>query len=130
MLGVSRRTFYDYLEPATVRVMPVEVVERFTNLRAVVDPNYKNSPFAAPLKSLQDRFTEASILLFGWHHYVGFATGDHVKRKVLERLVNLTGYNERTIRRYLPVRDASHNVPRSIVEAFEDAVCRVGCLVP
>lgn len=130
LLGVGRRAFYEYLSPENARLMPVEVVRRYENLHASLGSEKKKDNTSAVFLMPEERFTQASIVLFEQYHYIGFAPRDPVKENALRMLARATGYNERTLRRYLPLRaDPQRPVPRAVIEAFESVAANVGSLV-
>ena len=131
LLGISRRTFYEYLSSGSTRLLSIETVERYKRLNdSLGSATRKQLDISITLLTLEERFTQASIVLFGQYHYVGFAARDPIKEQALRILARVTGYHERTVRRYMPLRiEPRRRVPRSIVEAFESVACNLGSLV-
>jgi hypothetical protein len=128
-LGVSRRTFYKYLSPSNTRPLPAEVVKRVLLLERHLANSEDGHHAEVCVVSLEERFARASILLFGDYHYTGFAGGDPVKGHVLRVLAAETRLSERTLRRYLPIRDYGRRISRAVVAEMEGVVCKLGRLV-
>lgn len=130
-LGMGRRAFYDSLSAESMRLVSVETVRRYQQLSVSLGfagGSDSLSPFTPP--TIEERFIRASLLLFEEYHYVGFTPRDPVKENALRMLAQATGYHERTLRRYLPLRvDPQRRVPRMMVEAFEEVARQHGSLV-
>lgn len=128
-LRVSRRTLYCYLAAGNARLPPAETVARLRLLSGALGVEDGVSGGGLELISLEERFARASLIVFGLHHYVGFLPRDPLKEQVLRRLAEDTGFNARTIRRYLPIRDKNRRLTRAVVEAFEEVARRTGRVV-
>jgi hypothetical protein len=128
-LGVGRRTFYDYLSPDNARLMPVEVVGRLQSFAAAIEVSAARGICKLAPQTLQMRFRQASIILFEEYYIIGFANRDIVKEDALRTLTEVTGYNQRTLRRYLPLPADDRRIPRAMVEAFEDCARLLGSVV-
>lgn len=129
LLGVGGHTFYDYLDEGNTRLMSVEVIERLQSFAAAIGVNAEWGSYQPEPRTLEMRFRQASIILFEEYYVVGFAARDIVKENTLRKMGEVTGYNERTLRRYLPLRADNRRVPRAIVEAFEDGARLLGSVV-
>lgn len=128
-LGVGRRTFYEYLDEDNTRLMPLEVIERIQRFTAPLGVNTEREEYQSKPETLEMRFSRASIILFEEYCILGFTTRDIVKKNALQKLVEVTGYNERTLRRYIPLRTNNRRPPRAIVEAFEEGARLLGSIV-
>lgn len=128
-LGVSRRTFYQYLSPGNARPLPAEVVRRVLLLERRLAGSGGEFPSEVSVISLEERLERASILLFGDYHYAGFPAGDPVKGHALRVLAAETRFSERALRRYLPVRECGRRISRTVVAELEGVARRLGTLV-
>jgi hypothetical protein len=128
-LGVSRRTFYQYRAATNTRPPPVEVASRLRLLGEYLEAGGQSQPAALRLLTLEGRLDRASIILFGALHYKGFEPGDPRKEYALRVLAGMTGFNARTLRRYLPARDRRRGVNRAVVAAFEGVARKLGAIV-
>jgi transcriptional regulator with XRE-family HTH domain len=129
LVGIGRRTFYDYLNEGNTRLMSVEVVGRLQSFLAAIGTEAEQGTCKLVPQTLEVRFSQASIILFEEYCILGFVARDVVKEDALRKLAEVTGYNQRTLRRYLPLRAEHRRTPRAMVEAFEDCARLLGSVV-
>jgi DNA-binding transcriptional regulator YiaG len=131
LLGASRRSFYSYLSLNNSSLMPVEMVRRYGNLSSLLGIGGNGgSGWSSIALTLEERFAQASLILFEEYHYTGFDARDPVKDYALKTLAQATGFHERTLRRYLPLRaDPQRRAPRVMIETLEATARKFGSLV-
>lgn len=131
LLGIGRRTFYEYLSSESARLMPVVAAKRYECLNASFGSEIRKQTGRPTMPlTFEERFTQASVVLFEQYHYVGFAARDPIKEHALGTLARATGFHERTLRRYIPLRvEPRQRISRAMVEAFESVARNVGSLV-
>lgn len=131
LLGASRRLFYSYLSLNSSSLMPVETVQRYGNLSGLLGSGGNSGSGGSSIAlTLEERLTQASLILFEEYHYTGFDARDPVKDYALKTLAQATGFHERTLRRYLPLRaDPQRRASRVMINALEIAARKFGALV-
>lgn len=128
-MRVSRRLFYDLLNPAKETVVTPDVIKFLAK-------EYRKLESAKITFSLSERFLKAMTTLLGKERIeTGFRTGAPELPDVLRKLQSAMNWkSERNVRRYLPpytkVWWKERNLLVKTVEKFERAAKRLGNILP